>query len=219
MGCSLETYRARIGLFNAIRQPNSKVINNAWLDFLLNLVLFCFILLNNVLTHLCKCVLHNLKRITDALSMIIFVGLLLLVLSRDIELNPGPLFGNLSLCHINVQSLFPYEKFDRFNEMKEMVDELSLDVLALTETWLPKRFVNDRDLLIDNFSKPYRHDRPFTTSDRGGGVMVYVSHHLVHNRLHRVEVKSPSFENVWLKITTKDKTILLGVYYRPPKKH
>lgn len=94
---------------------------------------------------------------------------LLLNSCGDVESNPGPLFGNLSFCNINVQSLFPYESVSRFNELNEVIDELSLDIV---ETWLPKRFVKDYDLIIDKFSKPYRHDRPITTADRGGGVML-----------------------------------------------
>ena len=134
----------------------------------------------------------------------------------DIESNPGPLLGNLTFSHTNVQSLFAYDSKDKFNEIKDLVDELSLDIIALSETWLPKKNIPDNDMLIPNFSKPYRHDRPNTTATRGGGVMLYVSDSLVHNRLDHIEIKSNHFENIWVKIRLKDFVILFAVYYRPP---
>ena len=99
---------------------------------------------------------------------------LLIALSGDIEINPGPetspctndinlsLFEqNFSVVHYNVQSL------------QAKVDQLQMElyhfeVIALSETWLFLDIQDDK-MIFQNFQKTFRKDRPDNTY---GGVII-----------------------------------------------
>ncbi|CAC5413808.1 unnamed protein product [Mytilus coruscus] len=102
------------------------------------------------------------------------------------------------------QSLEP--KLDLIN-----VELQHLDILCFTETWL-KPDVLENDVLLDNFVKPFRHDRV----DRiGGGVAVYVKSYLSAKR--RCDLEVNGVESVWLELKLKqNRPFLLGTFYRPP---
>ncbi|CAC5418083.1 unnamed protein product [Mytilus coruscus] len=133
----------------------------------------------------------------------LFILILVLLLSGDIEKNPGPssLYSSdkstlssvsdlsfdefkhclskfISFVHLNVQSLEP--KLDLIN-----VELQHLDILCFTETCL-KPDVLENDVLLDNFVKPFRNDRV----DRiGSGVAVCVKSYLSAKRRCDLEVK------------------------------
>ena len=107
----------------------------------------------------------------------------IILLSGDVELNPGPdsvegstdsvssssfssfetLTNHLSIIHLNIQSIVP--KLDLIE-----CEAASYDVFVFSESW-PKPETPDESLHIENFSPPFRADR----NDRpGGGVIVYV---------------------------------------------
>ena len=106
----------------------------------------------------------------------------ILVLSGDVELNPGPnsvvgstdsvssssissidtLTNHLSILHLIIQSIA--SKLDLIEG-----EAASYDVLVFSESWLKPEITNE-SLHIENFSPPFRADR----GDRpGGGVIVY----------------------------------------------
>ena len=60
-----------------------------------------------------------------------------IVLSHDVELNPGPSF---KFGHLNARSLNGDDKFD---EISELVKENGFDVFAVTETWLNDQVSSD----------------------------------------------------------------------------
>ena len=148
---------------------------------------------------------------------------ILLCLAGDIELNPGPtdmsslssdedssnvsdalLFDKyFSVVHYNVQSVT--------NKLDILQAELShFDVIALTETWLSTS-TPDHDLEFENYHKPIRKER---VQDNHGGVMVYLKNNLVYKR--RADLEPCGIECLWLEILLNSKSILLGVFYRPP---
>ena len=107
---------------------------------------------------------------------------LLIVLSGDIEINPGPesadlssscsscitdinlslLEQNFSVVHYNVQSLIA--------KVDQLQMELShFDVIALSETWLSPDIKDDK-VFFQNYQKPFRKDRP---DNAYGGVIIY----------------------------------------------
>ncbi|VDI21638.1 Hypothetical predicted protein [Mytilus galloprovincialis] len=163
------------------------------------------------------------------LCIMLFILLLVLLLSGDIEKNPGPssLYSSdkstvssvsdlsfdefkhclskfISFVHLNVQSLEP--KLDLIN-----VELQHLDILCFTETWL-KPDVLENDVLLDNFVKPFRHDR---VDRMGGGVAVYVKSCLSAKR--RCDLEVNGVESVWLELKLKqNRPFLLGTFYRPP---
>ena len=149
---------------------------------------------------------------------------ILILLSGDIELNPGPysvdgsadtsdilsstsfdsLNNHLSILHLNIQSILP--KIDLIRG-----EATSYEILIFSESWL-KPTVNNHEIRIENFMPPFRTDR----NDRpGGGVIVYVRDTLSCKR--RVDLEVQGVEGVWLELTIKSKRILVGGFYRPPK--
>ncbi|MCG7881047.1 MAG: hypothetical protein JAY96_05605 [Candidatus Thiodiazotropha endolucinida] len=149
---------------------------------------------------------------------------LLILLAGDISENPGPsdsesmtesttsnlesfdlsIFENhFSVVHYNIQSLL--------NKVDQLQVEFShFDVVALSETWLSPN-VSDDDIMFQNFQKPFRKDRMINNY---GGVIVYVKENIACKRRHDLEIDR--IECIWLEITLKAKSLLLGLFYRPP---
>ena len=160
------------------------------------------------------------KQLILLLSLIIFTSWLihLILLSGDIESNPGPnsvesptdttissldsLSNHLSIMHLNIQNLVP--KLDLVEG-----ESLAYDILVFSESWL-KQEVRDDSILIENFLQPFRTDR----CDRpGGGVVVYVRDTLTCRRRPDLEIRG--LEADWVEIKTKSKKVLIGGFYRP----
>ena len=92
--------------------------------------------------------------------------LIILLLSGDIHENPGPLIDtvvkNLSICHINAQSIY--------NKLDLIAVELSkFDIITVSETWLDET-IKTPDLLLLSYQSPIRLDR----NRHGGGVAMYI---------------------------------------------
>ena len=159
------------------------------------------------------------------LNVIIMTTLtsVLILMAGDIHPNPGPIATDissssssstlsnllssshcLSIVHYNIQSLLP--------KIDIIASELSaFDILTFSETWLSDS-TKDEQLVIKGFSKIIRRDR---VSDGYGGVAAYISDSL--NFARRPELELFGTECIWLEIfTSKTKSILLGIFYRPP---
>ena len=126
------------------------------------------------------------------------------VLSGDVELNPGPgsvkgdsdssydnsfeiLANYLSILHLKVQSLFP--KLYLIAAESE-----AYAVLVFSESWLKPDIKND-SVSLNNFHPPFRTDR----SDRpGGGVVIYVRDSIYCKRRNDIEVQG--LEAAWVEI-------------------
>ena len=147
---------------------------------------------------------------------------ILLMLSGEIEPNPGPssqstsissassisdpLLDDFDECitqftsfmHLNVQSLVP--KIDLLN-----VELQKFDILCFTETWLNTNVAN-QDISLDNFQSPFRKDRV----DRlGGGVAIYVKND--YHVVHRNDLEVLGVECVWVEIKiSKNHPVLIG---------
>ena len=102
--------------------------------------------------------------------------LIIILLSGDIESNPGPMFADenlkvISIAHLNIRSIR--------NKLELLFTDLSdHDILCFTETHLDDK-VSDSYLLNEcsNFTL-YRRD----LSAHSGGVVVYVSNRLFSKR-------------------------------------
>ena len=169
------------------------------------------------------CFSRPLKNL-DILSIVftylvpLYLPLLVLTCSGDIEVNPGPasnqseslsesyaslLNNGLSIMHINIQSL--RSKLDILS-----VEAQPYDIIVLTETWLSNSVPNT-DLSIPNFSPPYRCDR---TDRIGGGVAVYVRDNLYARK--RDDLSVNGLEAVWLELRIDQRSLIIGGIYRPP---
>ena len=151
MGNSLCDYRARIGLFYVCgcRQVSSGTLIPSVRVILLG------ILLSNY-------------------YIVIWVILLQLILSGDIELNPGPTeHDQLTFSHVNIRSLTSGQKLD---DLSYRIDENKSALIGVTETWLDKT-VDDKSIAIPGF-EVVRKDR----NREGGGVAVYIRNDLSYRR-------------------------------------
>ena len=153
---------------------------------------------------------------------------ILLMLSGDIESNPGPSSQSTSISsassisdplldefdecitqftsfmHLNVQSLVP--NIDLLN-----VEFQKFDILCFTETWLNTNVAN-QDISLDNFKSPFRKDRV----DRlRGDVAIYVKND--YHVVHRNDLEVIGVEYVWVEIKiSRNHPVLIGTFNRPP---
>ena len=84
------------------------------------------------------------------------------------------------------------------------------DIVVITETWLTPR-TSDEDLLISNFSRPYRKDR---IGRPGGGVAIYIKQGL--HSVPRSDLIYGDIEAICVEIILKKHKLLLCGVYRPP---
>ena len=88
--------------------------------------------------------------------------------------------------------------------------ELSnFDVICITESWLHDA-ISDDEIKMEEYTV-FRRDR---VGDSHGGVCVYVKNNLHVRRRNDMEIQN--IECVWLEITTHNKKVLIGTFYRPP---
>ena len=143
---------------------------------------------------------------------------LLILLSGDISLNPGPcqyiphqnkdLFEpfrkqGLHFLHINVNSLS-----SKIEEFRNIVSRTEPAILGITESKLDSS-IPDQEVKISGYSI-LRNDR----NRNGGGVACYIRADLCFNRRN---VFSSSIEYVFFDLLIpKVKPISIGIFYRPP---
>ena len=147
----------------------------------------------------------------------------LILLSGDIEVNPGPdsvvsnndsnctisassldmLSNHLSIFHLNIQSIAP-----KMDIIRSEAD--AYDVLIFTENWL-KPDISDTTIHIENFSQPFRND---IRNRLGGDVLAYVRETITCKRRHDLEINA--LEAVWLELSVKSTKVLVAGIYRPP---
>ena len=143
MGVSIEQYRVAIGIFNAC------------------------------LNYLFKCLtVFNLGFIVALINIMLFITLSIM-LSGDIETNPGPkkdYINNLAICHWNLNSLW-VENFEKLALITAFISLHKFDIFCVAETFLDSS-VSDDDprLALDGYSL-LRADHP--TDTRRGGVCIF----------------------------------------------
>ena len=143
--------------------------------------------------------------------------LLLLLLSGNVQPNPGPCLKNIStpdefrarsglgILHLNVRSLLP-----KIDTIKIWIQKTETDILVLSETWLNKS-VSDQDIFINGYNV-FRCDRP----RKGGGVAIYIK-----NKFHATVLSSVSitkqYEFLALKLEfQRSQSLTVMGCYRPP---
>ena len=143
---------------------------------------------------------------------------LLILLSGDISLNPGPcqylsdrnkdlfepfLKRGFNFLHIYVNSLLL-----KIDELRDIISRTKPAILGITESKLDS-FVSDQEVNISGYSI-LRSDR----NRNGGGVACYIRADLCFNRRN---VFSNTIEHVFFDLLIpKVKPISIGIFYRPP---
>ncbi|MEW8548570.1 MAG: endonuclease/exonuclease/phosphatase family protein, partial [Candidatus Thiodiazotropha sp.] len=170
---------------------------------------------------------HMKLKGVDRLDTFGYYVWLRILLSGDVELNPGPvndssdsyssdsdfsdsasngseiIRNNFSLVHYNVQSAL--------HKLDVLESELSnFDIISFSETWFNKD-LNVSDISLKNYRVPFRKDRD---NDAHGGVAVYVKNNIPC--LRRPELEVLNVESVWIEIRLNHKRLLVGTFYRPP---
>ena len=146
---------------------------------------------------------------------------ILLLLTGNVELNPGPtnqfatgqqenIYDNfkcrgMHFFHLNINSVLP-----KIDELRIIAKEMNPSVIGLTETKIDSS-VNDEEIHINGYTLE-RSDR----DRRGGGVACYIRSDLSYNVRNTF---SDEIENIFVDIMLpKTKPILVVVIYRPPDK-
>ena len=145
-----------------------------------------------------------------------FAILLLLLLSGDIEPNPGPVITSSDLIFscLNVRSASSItNSLDKPCLLQEFVTDHSIDLLALTETWFqpdtPPNILNS--IVPPNYSiihAPRLHGK-------GGGIALVFRSFLKVSRIGLPTFKS--FESLCLSLSVSNFTCKLLIIYRPPQ--
>ena len=155
-----------------------------------------------------------------------------LLLSGDVELNPGPLINfkflteqfarnkkQLKFFHVNCQSML-----HKKTQVESIISDLGENcIYGFTETWLKKCDDETFWQLKKNHFKTFRADRKLTKKTRGGGSMIIVPKNL-NPKLRRdlVHTNELDFESVWIecninKNASNKKKQLINVSYNPNK--
>ena len=131
---------------------------------------------------------------------------LLVLMSGDVEINPGPSTTadtqSISVLHLNIRSLR--------NKIEFIKDHfIEYDILCFTETHLSDTVTDDL-LFIEGFSIFYRKDR----TNHASGIMIYISNNVISRRLE--ELETPNLDTIWVEIKDKNECFLLCTVYRQP---
>ena len=164
--------------------------------FLITSINLCCLTLNQVAYH---------HKITNRISYLNIFLLILLIISGDIHLNPGPLH-HYSICHLNARSL---TALNRLNDLEDiLVGCNKFDLILVSETHLN----NSVSKTLEDISgyDLFRKDR----TRYGGGVAIYVRATLSAVRRHDLEIDN--IELIWIEFKTEKKSNLVGCCYRPP---
>jgi exonuclease III len=127
----------------------------------------------------------------------------ILLLSGDIELNPGPMYDRvIDIFHLNVRSIR-----NKIDDLYAIVHEF--DIVCFTETHLDKN-VTDDQIKIDGFNCIFRKDR----NCYGGGVLIYLSNPI--QAIRRSDLEPANVECIWIEIENSTSNFLVYCVYRPP---
>jgi hypothetical protein len=112
----------------------------------------------------------------------------------------------LRVLNINFQSVRKKGKL-----LESIIDSAEPDIIIGTETWLTDEVRSEEILSASLEFDVYRRDRP---TDAHGGVLIAVRRDLMLNDI----VRSDNVELISGKIKSKDKTIVIAAFYRPPNR-
>ena len=142
---------------------------------------------------------HSPSKIATV-TVLIFT-LLLLFMSGDIELNPGPNKSNssrkFSVCHWNLNSLAAHN-FENVGLLEAFNTTNKFDIICVSESYLDSKFSSDNEDINIKGYKLIRADHP--NNIKRGGVSAYVreslpvpvvlNHHLSEYLILEVNLKS-----------------------------
>ena len=144
-----------------------------------------------------------------------FLLSILLLLAGDINLNPGPPYtsSSLNFAHLNIHSASSIT--DTINKpalLQEFISDYKLDILALTETWLPP---DTLPATINSLTPPnytfFHSPRP---QGRGGSIALLCRSFLKITKLTLPSFSS--FEALCVQLTCSTSSFIILTVYHPP---
>ena len=132
--------------------------------------------------------------------------------SKAAQINQKPVDFRLKrgfkIAHLNINRLIC-----KLDEVKNLIQDHSFDVLSLTETWLTPN-VSDDELNIFGYTF-VRRDRSDPGKSQGGGVLVYVKDGIPYSTMSCHANQTD--EHIWIEIKRSHcKRMIIGSIYRPP---
>ena len=142
---------------------------------------------------------------------------MVLILSGDIELNPGPVDRNqnkkedfevlnnkgLHFMHLNINGLL-----NKIDELRYITRSSNATVIGITETKLGNT-VYDSEVTVDGYNIV-----PNDRNRNGGGIACYIRNNIYFNRKNCI---SDKIENIFIDLLfPKTKPISVGIIYKPP---
>src|SRR5437867_7449082 len=144
-----------------------------------------------------------------------FLVVLLLLLAGDVQSNPGPVVtsSSLNFSCLNIRSASSISTdLDKPAVLQEFLSDHSIDILALTETWLtPETLPSTLNSLTPPGYSIIHSPRP---QGKGGGLGL-----IFRSYLKVSTVSLPlfaSFESLCVRLTIASTSFTLLVIYRPP---
>ena len=141
---------------------------------------------------------------------------LLLILSGDIELNPGPNTNYSDLINFTKHKGFVvlHQNIRGLQGGKDLIADVlfhnkKIEIFSLSETFLRNNVIFDTEI------RGYDFEHECRSEGKGGGVGAYIKHGVPYKRRNDIEVDK--VEIMWLEISLKNtKPFLIGILYRPP---
>ena len=205
MGISVEQYRACIGNFYSICVLNTRVSLFRWnLNFA-----FFFDLLRSRLRFNAR--LCRFKFLLFQFHYTVF-SFFLILLSGDIETNPGPRVSiqGLSVCLWNLNSIW-VDDFAKIAQISAFLSTHNFDIFCICESFLDSSIEDDDPgLSIDGY-EILRSDHP--SNSRRGGVCIFFKSHLPLVRRKELEYLD---ECLVCELKTGSDRFLFCLCYRSP---
>jgi exonuclease III len=113
--------------------------------------------------------------------------------------------ANFSVMHINCRSMV-----HKLDEIREVLSQLPVSILALSETWLESEFE-------DTIHMPnYKFIHKSREGNRGGGGVGLFVRDTIKFQLYEEKSEHKTYEGLFIKTYLPSTTCLVGVLYRPP---
>ena len=218
MPVDIDTWRERTGLFNLSQKFNfyssfqhTLLKLSYYLSFSLTFILTILSLYTELLILHSVLICGNTSSYSDVLILFFFLmKSLLILLSGDIELNPGPKrYFNLKVCHWNLNSL-PSHNFAKLSSFQAYNALHKYDIICLSETYLDTSIsLSDPALTLDGY-KMIRADHPMNI--KRGGSCIYYKESLPINILNITQLQ----ECLVVEISFENRKCYLITLYRSP---
>jgi hypothetical protein len=126
----------------------------------------------------------------------------------------GLVKAGLKLSHLNIRNLLP--KLDEIKQFKFAYQKNNTHIFGVCEIFLTEDITNDM-ISIEGFALE-RKDRSEARHKLGGGLTIYFSDLLNHQRRKDLEISN--LESIWCQVDLQNsKPLLICYVYRPPDMH